>query len=288
MEYTQLSPLEVRDLINKYKSDLRKLDFQRLKTGSIIKELEGYATEIEEALSIEEATIRELPSSGEPQTEEKKAPAKRRTRPAKAEAKKPKAKKQTATKAAAKKEEAPKPEQKQETTQTAAKKEEAPKPEQKQETTQTAAKKEEAPKPEKKKKRRGRPPGSKNKTKSKSTAKGKGKTKQKAAASSTKSATEAGQRGYRLSEWDQFVLNSLEDKQKALTTSEFTEIGVANPSIKSGAAQIKTKLNRSLHKLANKKGVLVKVEHSGRGFAYALQDWLDSKGQLPKKYAKEN
>lgn len=269
MEYTQLSPLEVRDLINKYKSDLRKLDFQRLKTGSIIKELEGYATEIEEALSIEEATIRELPSSGEPQTEEKKAPANRRGRTPKPETKKPNAKKQAATKAAAKKEEAPEPAKKQE-------------------TTQTAAKKEEAPKPEKKKKRRGRPPGSKNKTKSKSTAKYKGKTKQKVAASGAKSATEAGQRGYRLSEWDQFVLNSLEDKQKALTTSEFTEIGVANPSIKTGAAQIKTKLNRSLHKLANKKGVLVKVEHSGRGFAYALQDWLDSKGQLPKKYAKEN
>ncbi len=245
MEYTQLSPLEVRDLINKYKSDLRKLDFQRLKTSSIIKELEGYATEIEEALSIEEATIRELPSSTEPETEQKetkKAAPKRRGRPPKSE------------------------------------------------TAKADAKKEAAPKPEKKKKRRGRPPGSKSKAKAKSktAAKGQSKTKEKATKSKAEPKASNGKEGYRLSEWDEFVLNSLKDKQKALTTSEFTEIGVANPSIKSGAAQIKTKLNRSLHKLANKKGVLVKVEHSGRGFAYALQDWLDSKGQLPKKYAKEN
>ena len=63
-----------------------------------------------------------------------------------------------------------------------------------------------------------------------------------------------------------------------------TELGVASDTIKLGAAQIKTKLNASLHKLANKKALLAKVEHSGRGFAYALQEWVSKSGELPKKY----
>ena len=92
--------------------------------------------------------------------------------------------------------------------------------------------------------------------------------------------------GYRLSEWDQFVINSLKEKQQAMITQDFLDIAKAAPDIKSGEAQIKVKLNRSLHKLANKKEALVKVEHPGRGYAYAMKEWLNNKGELPKKFAR--
>jgi hypothetical protein len=246
MDFQKLSPLELRDLINKYTSDLRKLQYQVVRTQSMVSELEGYLSEAESALGLEISTATvEIP-------EVKAAPAK--------------------------------------------------------EKEQKAA----APKT----KGRGRPRGSKNKkTTDKKTTKGTaGKAKAKGAAERTtdaKSKTKAtpGSKakatkpkaskktkettanenvpGYRLSEWDDFVLKSIKDKGKVLTTSELTKIGVADASIKMGAAQIKTKLNASLHKLANKKGLLAKVEHSGRGFAYALQEWVSASGELPKKYVEK-
>ncbi len=236
MEFTHLTPLEVKDLINKYRSDLRKLEYQTLKTKGIINELERYASNAEEALSLEEANVQELPAapaeqaSADVSEQESAAPAE--AKPETAEAAKPK----RATKPKGK-----------------------------------AAPKSTDKKPAKKKP--GRPKGSTNKSKSTTPA-------NKAAGSKDKEPS-----GYRLSDWDQFVINKLEEKSSALTTSDFADLAKEDPSIKSGEAQIKIKLNRSLHKLANKKGLLSKVEYSGRGFAYAKAEWLNSKGNLPKKYA---
>jgi len=222
-----LSPLEVRDLINQYQSDLRKLQFQTLRTQAIIRELEQFAEEAEEALSLEEARIQELPAAGveKPSAEAADAAPKEKAegKPEKAEAK-PKETKAT-----------------------------------------TKDKKTGQPK---KSKKTGRPQ--------------KKKTASQKEDSQKSSKSEA---GYRLSDWDQFVIDRLKEKQSAMTTSDFASAAVKDKSIDFGEAQIKVKLNRSLHKLANKKNVLVKVEHSGRGFAYALSDWLNSKGELPKKYA---
>lgn len=227
MEYTQLSPLEVRDLINQYQSDLRKLQFQTLRTQAIIRELEQFAAEAEEALSLEEARIQELPAAGveKPSAEAADAAPKEKAeaKPEKAEAKPKK------TKATTKDKKTGQP---------------------------------------KKGKKTGRPQ--------------KKKTASQKEDSQKSSKSEA---GYRLSDWDQFVIDRLKEKQSAMTTSDFASAAVKDKSIDFGEAQIKVKLNRSLHKLANKKNVLVKVEHSGRGFAYALSDWLNSKGELPKKYA---
>jgi hypothetical protein len=227
MEYTQLSPLEVRDLINQYQSDLRKLQFQTLRTQAIIRELEQFAAEAEEALSLEEARIQELPAAGIEKPSAQAADAapkeKAEAKPEKAEAK--------------------------------SKKTEA--------TT--------------KGKKTGQPKKSK---KTGSSTKKKTATQKEDSQKSSKS-----EASYRLSDWDQFVIDRLKEKQSAMTTSDFASAAVKDKSIDFGEAQIKVKLNRSLHKLANKKNVLVKVEHSGRGFAYALSDWLNSKGELPKKYA---
>ncbi|KGE88199.1 MAG: hypothetical protein ACE362_09805 [Phaeodactylibacter xiamenensis] len=248
MEFQKLSPLELRDLINKFNSDLRKLQYQVVKTQAMVSELEGYLSEAETALGLEISTatvnVPEVEAAPKKEKEEKAAAPKTKGRGRPKGAKNKKTTEKKDAKPAA--------------------------------TSKTKGKG----------KGPGRPPGSKSKKKATT------ETQPKAAkekASQTAKETPANEHvpGYRLSEWDDFVLKSIKDKGKVLTTSELTKIGVANPEIKLGAAQIKTKLNASLHKLANKKGLLAKVEHSGRGFAYALQEWVSASGELPKNYVEE-
>lgn len=244
MDFQKLSPLELRDLINKYTSDLRKLQYQVVRTQSMVSELEGYLSEAESALGLEISTA----TIEVPQMET--APAKAKKDEQKAAA--PKTKGRGRPPGSKNKK-------------TAGKK-----------TTKSAAGKAKSKSP-------GRSTGAKSKTKATAGSKPKA-SKAKAGKKAKETATDKGVPGYRLSEWDEFVLKSIKDKGRVLTTSDLTEIGVADSSIKMGAAQIKTKLNASLHKLANKKGLLAKVEHSGRGFAYALQEWVSASGELPKKY----
>ena len=90
----------------------------------------------------------------------------------------------------------------------------------------------------------------------------------------------------KLSPWDQFILTTLEEGDKVLIMSEFLEIVKENLAEAKGwtEAKIKSKLNAVFHKLANKKGSIVKVSFQGRGFAYALPRWLNPAGELKKKY----
>lgn len=94
--------------------------------------------------------------------------------------------------------------------------------------------------------------------------------------------------GYRLSEWDQFLLDTLENEQRLMLTSEFLDIGL---EMQKGSedpmseSEIKGKLSRSIHKLANKRGSIVKVQTSGKGFAYALRSWFTASGELKSRYA---
>ena len=90
----------------------------------------------------------------------------------------------------------------------------------------------------------------------------------------------------KLSPWDQFIIDTLEDKGKVMIMSEILEI-VSNDFQEAqglGEAKIKSKLNAVFHKLANKKGALVKINFEGRGFAYALPGWLNGAGELKKKH----
>ncbi|MCO6479589.1 MAG: hypothetical protein J5I94_23340 [Phaeodactylibacter sp.] len=250
MSQPSLKPLEIEALLTQYRSDLRKLEYQVHQTQAIIQELEKQAAEVQEALAFEESKA--LPSA-----EKAKAAPSAESKPKKAKRGPGRPRK---TKTAATKE-------------TAAAKEEAPKAEEKAAEAEKTAAKGKSPKSAPgKKKGAGRPRKSAGAQKTGKTAK--------------KDAAEKKERGYRLSEWDKFVVDSLKTKQQALITKDFVDIAKANPDIKSGEAQIKVKLNRSLHKLSNKKGSLVKVEHSGRGFAYALSEWVNNKGELPKKYAR--
>lgn len=237
MDFQHLSPLELRDLINKYTSELRVLQFQAVKTKGMIEELQGYLAKTEDVLSLE---LPEVPAAPTRKKAAKQEGGKKAT-PSKTRRGRPPGTKNKST----------------------------------EKKTDSAS----AGKAKTKRKKPGRPPGSKNKTTAKKEKASKPKESKKTKAPSKKDTP-----GYRLSEWDTFILNNLESGQKVLTTSDLTEIGVTDPSVKMGAAQIKTRLNASLHKLANKKGLLAKVEHSGRGFAYALQEWVSESGELPSKY----
>lgn len=90
----------------------------------------------------------------------------------------------------------------------------------------------------------------------------------------------------KLSPWDEFIISTLQQKGQVLVMSEFLDIVKADFAGAKGwnEAKIKSKLNAVFHKLANKKGNIVKISFEGRGFAYALPKWLNPAGELKKKY----
>ena len=94
--------------------------------------------------------------------------------------------------------------------------------------------------------------------------------------------------GYRLNEWDELVLATLNDRQKVSVFSDFHEKATAKAKSEGRSVDDKTlysRINQSLHKLANKRDVLVKVPHKGRGYAYGLKEWKSPSGKgVQKKY----
>lgn len=93
--------------------------------------------------------------------------------------------------------------------------------------------------------------------------------------------------GYRLSEWDQLIVDGITKAGKALVKNELLDLAEAKnkeDNLKMDMQAINVKISQSLHKLANRRDDLVKVPFPGRGFAYALAEWKTSKGDIPKKY----
>lgn len=96
--------------------------------------------------------------------------------------------------------------------------------------------------------------------------------------------------GYRLSEWDKFIIDNLEDAQQVLINSQLMELAkekVDRDNLKLDDIQLRGKLNRSIHKLANKRGELIKVDYPGKGFAYGLSEWADENGEVESRYQVE-
>ncbi len=77
--------------------------------------------------------------------------------------------------------------------------------------------------------------------------------------------------GYRLNVWDDIVLKVVQGGKKVGVFSDFLSAAKKTPASK-GLSQkdLYARINQSLHKLANKRGVLKKVDHEGRGFGYQL------------------
>ncbi len=91
----------------------------------------------------------------------------------------------------------------------------------------------------------------------------------------------------KLSEWDLFMMNSLKKKKKVLINSELLALAqkkVDKEGLNMSSAQVKSKVAATLQKLTAKKDELKKVKYAGRGFAYALKEWLDEDGNLDEKY----
>lgn len=90
-----------------------------------------------------------------------------------------------------------------------------------------------------------------------------------------------------LSEWDNMVLESLREKGKALASNDLytlLETKVREAGLFETEEKLRFKLNQILVKLSNKRGELAKVAYPGRGFAYALPEWMSEKGKLLKEF----
>jgi hypothetical protein len=141
------------------------------------------------------------------------------------------------------------------------------------------------------KKKRGRPakntPAAKKSVVAKKAVKVKKTPKVKQKAVAKKASTTQAKTGYKLSNWDVLVVNSLKDTGKVQITQEI--IDYVNTKMKdSGKAvpgdEVKNKVIRSLQKLANRRGELKKSPFEGKGFAYALPEWMNEKGKLNKEF----
>jgi hypothetical protein len=95
--------------------------------------------------------------------------------------------------------------------------------------------------------------------------------------------------GYRLSDWDNFILDTLQEEQKIMINADFLDKGIAWQNTQDNPmtpTEIKGKISRSIHKLANKRKAIIKVNFPGKGYAYALTNWVTKSGNLKKKYSK--
>lgn len=97
--------------------------------------------------------------------------------------------------------------------------------------------------------------------------------------------------GYRLSDWDTFVIESLNKKNHILTKNELSSLAESwAKSKKMGmdSKQVYTKISNVLHKLTNKKNLLARFSNDAIKNAYGIADWYTPTGNLkddflPKK-----
>ncbi len=135
---------------------------------------------------------------------------------------------------------------------------------------------------EEKPRRRGRPKGTTTKAKTKTTGRGKAKPGRKKAAKDRSS-------GYRLSKYDELILQALDDRNKVMITNElqdFVEEQIRNEGQPVDPEEVRLRISRSLQKLVNRRKDLIKVPYEGRGFAYGRQNWFNKEGELKSKYGR--
>ena len=93
--------------------------------------------------------------------------------------------------------------------------------------------------------------------------------------------------GYRPSEFDMLVMESLDTTGKVMIASEMQDY-IKEKFDKDDRSmsedKIKVMVTRSLQKLANRRDDLKKVRYDGRGWAYAQPKWVSPSGEVKKKY----
>ena len=90
---------------------------------------------------------------------------------------------------------------------------------------------------------------------------------------------------YPLSRYDQIILQCIEDNGRATLNKDIfekTKEKAIEEGIYESEEKAKSKINQCLVKLTNRRGDIKKVNHKGRGFAYALPEWFDEKGKIIK------
>lgn len=86
-------------------------------------------------------------------------------------------------------------------------------------------------------------------------------------------ATKADKGGYRLSDWDQVLIEAVNQARQPLKKTDLDALFQGHDLAKKAKMNdeaVYTKVSRVLHKLANKRGILKKVPIEGKGFAYTL------------------
>ncbi|MBK9292293.1 MAG: hypothetical protein IPM52_11800 [Bacteroidetes bacterium] len=114
------------------------------------------------------------------------------------------------------------------------------------------------------------------------------KVKEAPEADTNQTETQPKQRRQReLSAWDMMVIDSLREKGKAMASGELytlLEAKVQEAGMFESEEKLRFKLNQILVKLTGRRSELAKVAYPGRGFAYALPEWLNEKGKLLKEF----
>ncbi len=94
--------------------------------------------------------------------------------------------------------------------------------------------------------------------------------------------------GYRLSDWDNVLLQALQKAGKPIKKNDIDGVFKSNPIVtreKLNDDMLYSKVSRVIHKLANKRGLIRKEDSEGKGFAYALTTWYDDKtGKLKPEH----
>lgn len=112
--------------------------------------------------------------------------------------------------------------------------------------------------------------------------------KKKASKERTLKDEESTPKGYRLSDWDLFIINTIKKSGRVMVNFELMEKALARvkrEKMDLDEMALRGKLNRSIHKLTNRRGDLVKVEdYPGKGFAYGLPEWRDENGNVRAEY----
>ena len=86
--------------------------------------------------------------------------------------------------------------------------------------------------------------------------------------------------GYRLSKWDEMLLAGLRNSGRVMRKQDLDSWFASQKDADLPADQVYTKVSRVIHKLANKRGVVRKVNVEGRGFAYGLAEWFTPTGRV--------
>lgn len=90
---------------------------------------------------------------------------------------------------------------------------------------------------------------------------------------------------YPLSRYDQIIMQCIEENGRATLSKDIFEKvkeKATEEGIFESEEKAKSKINQCLVKLTNRRGDIKKVNHKGRGFAYALPEWFDERGKIIK------